>query len=138
MDEVQLDQGWKLYPVNDATLTAIKGIFTVRSQGGWRGGWGGGGGGWGGVWGGGVGGWVYGLSFRVGIFTVRSPKELGKGRDAMAYDRAYSNLAVHCAWRLQHDSWNKYAAERNDVRRHMNQIRNSGCQGRVRTLNPKP
>ncbi|CAK9050515.1 unnamed protein product [Durusdinium trenchii] len=58
------------------------------------------------------------------MFVVRQPDELGKGRDAMTYDQTYSNLVVHCAWRIEHESlWPKYAAERNDVMRNMCQIR---------------
>ncbi|CAE7569321.1 unnamed protein product [Symbiodinium sp. CCMP2456] len=83
---IPLDQGWKLYPVDDATLKAIKAMFTVKSS-----------------------------------------KELGRGGGATSYDRAYSTLAVHCAWRIQHDCcWTKYAAERNKVLWHMNQIRRGG------------
>ena len=61
------------------------------------------------------------------LFAVRSPQELGKGRDAQAYGRAYSNLEVYCAWRLTHPvQWMKYSAARMSVQMHMDQLRRQG------------
>ncbi|CAE7681231.1 unnamed protein product [Symbiodinium sp. CCMP2456] len=58
------------------------------------------------------------------IFRVRQPRELGRGRDAQKYDRKYTNLQVHCAWRLEHETkWGVYAAKRNEVLNNMKQIR---------------
>lgn len=61
------------------------------------------------------------------LFAVRSPQELGKGRDAQAYGRAYNRLEVHCAWRLMHPvQWMKYSAARMSVQMHMDQLRRQG------------
>eukprot|EP00439_Symbiodinium_sp_Y106_P024089 s1689_g2.t4 len=59
-----------------------------------------------------------------GLFVVTKPGELGRGRDAHEYSRAYKNLEVVCAWRLEHPThWLKYAAERNAVNSNMAQLR---------------
>eukprot|EP00438_Fugacium_kawagutii_P000851 Skav222062 [mRNA] locus=scaffold707:228595:229479:- [translate_table: standard] len=57
------------------------------------------------------------------LFVVTMPSELGKGRDAQKYHRSYKDLEVVCGWRLEHLSqWQKYAAERNDIRLNMEQL----------------
>eukprot|EP00439_Symbiodinium_sp_Y106_P025448 s3662_g3.t1 len=63
------------------------------------------------------------------LFVVTQPRELGTGRDAASYSRAYSNLKLWCAWRIEHQSlWDKYVAERNDVVRHLRQLERSSIE----------
>ncbi|CAE7851831.1 unnamed protein product, partial [Symbiodinium sp. KB8] len=63
------------------------------------------------------------------LFVVTQPRELGTGRDAASYSRAYSNLKLRCAWRIEHQSlWDKYVAERNDVIRHLRQLERSSIE----------
>jgi len=47
------------------------------------------------------------------MFQVMQPGELGKGRDVHKYHRAYSDLEIHCAWRIEHPGlWGRFASER--------------------------
>eukprot|EP00929_Paragymnodinium_shiwhaense_P075215 TRINITY_DN38448_c0_g3_i1.p1 TRINITY_DN38448_c0_g3~~TRINITY_DN38448_c0_g3_i1.p1 ORF type:complete len:835 (+),score=209.77 TRINITY_DN38448_c0_g3_i1:101-2605(+) len=54
------------------------------------------------------------------LFKVTQPSELGAGRDASKYYRAYNNLEVHCAWQVEFPAlYMRYTSERNLIARGM-------------------
>jgi hypothetical protein len=58
------------------------------------------------------------------VCRVTKPDELGKGRDAHKYPRAYRNLQVHCAWRIEHrDTWPVYDIHRHNVSENLRQAK---------------